>query len=59
MNIYLYKDQTEVFDYLIQKTYNEYIPKSGKVPEITPVTEPVAITGDEATTKGEIESSRL
>lgn len=56
----LYKDQTEVLDYLIQKKYpNKYTPETGKVPETTPVTEPPAITEDETTTEPETESSKF
>ena len=55
----LYKDQTEVLDYLIQARYDQYTPETGKVPETTPVTEPVTITEDETTTEPETESSRF
>ena len=55
----LYKDQTEVLDYLIQKANpNKYTPETGKVPETTPVTEPAAIT-EETTTEPETESSEF
>ena len=54
----LYKDQTEVLDYLIHETYSEYTPETGKVPETTPVTEPAAIT-EETTTEPETESSKF
>lgn len=54
----LYKDQTEVLDYLIHKEYNSYTPETGKVPETTPVTEPVAIA-EETTTEPETESSKF
>ena len=53
----LYKDQTEVLDYLIQAANPTYTPETGKVPETTPVTEPVAITEDETTTEPETEST--
>ena len=53
----LYKDQTEVLDYLIQRSYSSYTPETGKVPETTPVTEPPAITEDETTTEPETEST--
>lgn len=53
----LYKDQTEVLDYLIHERYSAYTPETGKVPETTPVTEPVAITEDETTTEPETEST--
>ena len=52
----LYKDQTEVLDYLIQGIYPSYTPETGKVPETTPVTQPVEKTEDETTTETETET---
>ena len=55
----LYKDQTEVLDYLIQSRYSSYTPETGKAPETTPVTQPAEKTEDESTTETETDSSRF
>ena len=56
-NYLLYKDQTEVLDCLIQGRYSSYTPETGKVPENTPVTQPVEKTEDE--TETETDSSQF
>ena len=55
----LYKDQTEVLDYLIQSRFSSYTPETGKAPETTPVTQPAEKTEDESTTETETDSSRF
>ena len=55
----LYKDQTEVLDYLIQRSNPSYTPETGKAPETTPVAQPAEKTEDEPTTETGTDSSRF